>query len=100
MHELAVEVRVCHRTVLHILHDILSWRKLSVRWTPDEISEVQQCNRYAVAQALLDPYQREGDGFLERIVAVDEIWARSYESNLKRQSDEWVHPGSPLHIVL
>ena len=26
---------------------------------------------------------------------MDETWARSYEPNLKRQSNEWKHPGSP-----
>ena len=36
---------------------------------------------------------REGDDFLGRIFAMDETWARSYEPNLKRQSNEWKHPG-------
>ena len=70
--------------MLHSLHDILRYRKLAARWIPHEISEVQQWHRYAVAQALLDRYQREGNDFLERIVAIDETWARSYEQNLKR----------------
>ena len=39
--------------------------------------------------------KREGDDFLGRIVAMDETWTRSYEPNLKRQSNEWKHPGSP-----
>ena len=51
--------------------------------------------QYAVAQALLEWYQREGNDFLRRIVAMDETWARSYELNLKRQSNEWKHSGSP-----
>ncbi|KAJ4445761.1 hypothetical protein ANN_12446 [Periplaneta americana] len=46
-------------------------------------------------KALLHWYQREGDDFLGRIVAMDEAWTRSYEPNLKRQSNEWKHPGSP-----
>ena len=68
-----------------------------------EISEVQQWHRYAV---LVGPvrYQREGDDFLGRIVAIDEISIRSYEPNLKRQSSEWKHPGSSrpkeVHNVL
>ncbi|KAJ4450046.1 hypothetical protein ANN_01453 [Periplaneta americana] len=43
----------------------------------------------------LDWYQREGDDFLGRIVAMDKTWAHSYKPNLKRQSNEWKHPGSP-----
>ncbi|KAJ4447911.1 hypothetical protein ANN_09920 [Periplaneta americana] len=46
-------------------------------------------------KTLLHRYQREGNDFLERIVAMDETWTRSYEPNLKRQSNEWKHPGSP-----
>ena len=79
--ELAAEVGVCHKTVLLILHDILGYRKLAARWIPHEISKVQQWHHFAVAQALLDRYQREGDDFLGRIVAMDETWTRSYEPN-------------------
>ena len=32
---------------------------------------------------------------LNRIIAVDETWARAYEPELKRQSSEWRHQGSP-----
>ncbi|KAJ4438827.1 hypothetical protein ANN_14780 [Periplaneta americana] len=46
-------------------------------------------------KALLHRYQREGDDFLGRIVAMDEAWTRSQEPNLKCQSNEWKHPGSP-----
>ena len=64
MHELAVEVGVCYKPVLHILQDILGYRQRAARWIPHEISEVQQWHHYAVAQALLDWYQREGNDFL------------------------------------
>ena len=90
--ELAAVVGVYHKTVFHIMHDTLGYRKLAAHWIPHEISEVQQWHFSAVAQALLHLYQRD---FLGRIVAVDETWARSYEPNLKRQSNEWKHPGSP-----
>ena len=91
--ELAAEDGICHKTVLHILHEILGYSTLAARWIPHEISEVQQWRRYAVAQALLDRYLK--DDFLGRIVAMDETWARSYEPNLKCQSNEWKHPSSP-----
>ena len=84
---LAAEVGVCHKTVLHILNCILGSRKLAARWITHEISSVQQWHRYEIAQALLDRYQRESEHLLGRIVAMDETWTRSYESNLKRQSN-------------
>ena len=76
--ELAAEVCICHKTVLHIAHDIQVYRKLAAPWIPHKISEMQQWHRYAVAQALLDRYQREVGDFLQRIVAMDETWARLY----------------------
>ena len=93
--ELSAKVGVYHKTVLHILHDILGYRKLAERWIPHEISEVQHRYRCSVAQAFLHRYQREGDDFIERIVAMDETRARSYEPNMKHQSNEWKHLGSP-----
>ena len=95
MHELAVEVGVCHKTLLCILHNILSYCNLATHWIPHEISEVQQWHCYAVTQALLERYQREGDDFLGRIITMDDTWARSYEPNLKLQTNEWKHPDSP-----
>ena len=43
--ELAAEVGVCQKIVLHILHDIPVYSKLAARWIPHEISEVQQWHR-------------------------------------------------------
>jgi len=83
-------------SVLNILHDILGYRKIAAHWVPRTPSEVQKWQRYAIAQDLLNRYQREGDDFLGRIVPLDETWARSYELHLKPQSNEWKHPGSPL----
>ena len=68
--ELAAEVWVCHKTMLHIL----SYCKPETSWIPHEISEVQQGYHYADVQALLDQYRREGDDFLGQIVAMDETW--------------------------
>ena len=93
--ELAADVEVCHKTMLHILHDILGYCKLTAHWIPYEISKVQHWHCYAAIQALLHRYQREGDDFLGQIVTMDETWARSYKPNLKCQSNEWKHPSSP-----
>jgi hypothetical protein len=38
---------------------------------------------------------KDGRQVALRIVTRDEIWARSYEPHLKRQSKKWKHPGSP-----
>jgi len=85
--ELAAEVGICHKTVLHILHDILGYRKIAAHWVSHTLSEVQQWQRYAIAQDLLNQNQREGDDFLGRIVTLDKTWAHLYEPHLKRQSN-------------
>ena len=90
--ELAAEVGVCHRTVL----PILGYRKLSARWY---LMKFPRCNNGIAMQSQRSHWtgtKREEDDFLGRIIAMDEIWTRSYEPNFKRQSNEWNHPGSPL----
>ncbi|KAJ8897807.1 hypothetical protein PR048_003157 [Dryococelus australis] len=42
----------------------------------------------------LECFRREGNGMLNHIIAIDETCARAYEPELKRQSNEWFHPGS------
>ena len=43
----------------------------------------------------LERYKKKGDAFLPRIIALDEAWARAYEPEMKRQSNERRHYGSP-----
>ena len=40
-------------------------------------------------------HEKEREAFLNRIVAIDEIWLHSYEPELKSQSTEWHSPASP-----
>ena len=65
--ELVEEVRLCFKTLPHSLHDIVVTAKLQLH----EISKMQQWHRYAIGKALLDRYQREGEDFLRRFVALD-----------------------------
>ena len=47
-----------------------------------------------IVTQLLYRYDSEGQNFLERIVAVDETWVRSYEPEIRRQSTGWHTPSS------
>ena len=42
----------------------------------------------------LERYQN-GENLLNNIITIDETWVRAYEPELKRQSAEWRHEGSP-----
>ena len=47
VHELAGEVGVCHKTVIHILHNILGYCKLAAHWIPHEM----RCNSDTTMQS-------------------------------------------------
>jgi hypothetical protein len=93
--ELSIEVGLGHQTVWHILENKLHMRKIAARWVPHNLTEAQKWHRYAVAGLHLERYHNEGDAFLQSIFVIDETWARAYKSELKRQSNEWSHQGSP-----
>ena len=38
--------------------------------------------------------------FLWRIITIYETWARAYEPQLKRQSNDWHHHGSPRKVIV
>jgi hypothetical protein len=56
---------------------------------------MQKWLRYDAARNHLERYEREGESFLRRIITLDESCAKSYEPQMKRQSSEWRHYGSP-----
>ena len=87
-HELAAEIWVCHKTVLHIL----DYLKLAASWIPHEISEVQQWHRCAVAQALLSGTKGKVMTFLDEsslwtkpgLAHLNQIW-----NAIKRMETSW-----------
>ena len=58
-------------------------------------TDVQKWQRYDASRMHLQRYEREGNAFLRRIIAIDETWAKSYEPELKHQWNKWRHHGSP-----
>ena len=85
--ELARETGLAHMTVLHILKERLGMRKIASRWVPHDLTEMQKWLRYDAARNHLERYEREGEAFLCRIITLDETWAKSYEPQLKCQSN-------------
>ena len=81
-------------TVLHILKDRLRIKKIASRWVPEDLTNCS--DEYDTTPLKLTGTLRSvGYAFLRRIIVFDETWARSYEPQLKRQSNEWRHYGSP-----
>ena len=70
--------------------------KIDAKWVPHALEPTEQQNwcRYETC-IHLKRNQNEGENFLNNIITVDETWVRAYEPELKRQSAEWRHEGSP-----
>lgn len=93
--ELAQHTGIPASTVRRILRQDLKMRKIAAKWVPHHLHETQKWTRYETCRINLERFHQEGNGMLNRIIAIDETWARAYEPELKRQSNEWRHPGSP-----
>ncbi|PSN44013.1 hypothetical protein C0J52_17227 [Blattella germanica] len=98
--QLANDTRLAPSTVLKILKKHLQMRKIASRWVPHDLTEEHKWLRYDASHTHLERYRREGEGFLRRIITIDETWARAYEPQLKRQSNEWRHHGSPRKVTV
>ena len=70
-------------------------RRVAARWVPHCLTRAQMTDRVETAQTHLNRHENEGDQFINRIVAIDETWLRSYEPESKSQSSEWHTPSSP-----
>lgn len=96
--EIAREIGISHGSVHTILTNKLNMRRVAARWVPHALTTDQKQTRVDIAKQLYKRYEDEGETFLNRIVAIDETWIRSYEPELKRQSSEWHTQGSPRPI--
>lgn len=65
---------VSRTTLLRIVTDTLSYRKLCARWVPKTLTDADKDHRMGCARAFLDRFSREGEDFLSRLVTGDETW--------------------------
>ena len=93
--KIAHELDISHGSAHSILTERLKMRKVAARWVPHMLSDSEKHHRVKMACSLLYRYGEEGDEMLQRIVAIDETWIRSFEPELKRQSSEWHTKDSP-----
>jgi hypothetical protein len=89
--DLMYETGVPRTSLQRILNEIGA-KKIKFRWCPHELTATQKQARYAIAGKHLARYQRE-QGFLNRIVAIDETILKSYDPKDDRQTSEWLIPG-------
>jgi hypothetical protein len=80
-------------SVFHILTNNLQNRKICARWVPHCLTAEQKQKCLETATLLKQRFNVEGQAFLYRIVAIDEMWVRDFEPELKSQSNKY--PSSP-----
>jgi len=70
-------------------------RKLSAKWVPKCLNADQKRQRCQSSEQRLEFFRRDPNGFLSRLVTMDETWLYRYDPETKQQAVEWRHSGSP-----
>ena len=86
--------RYCTGNLHKILREDLHMRKIAAKWVPHALTEQWKWCRYETC-IHLERYQTEGENLLNNFINIDETWVKAYEPELKRQSADWWHEGSP-----
>jgi len=89
--DLEYETGMSHSSLMRLLKEIGA-KKVKSRWLPHELAPRQEQAQHYIAGKHLARYQRES-GFLNKIVAMNEMWIKSYNPEDSRQSSEWLLPG-------
>lgn len=90
---LAEELNLNRETVRKILTEDLSMKKLCAKMVPKNLSVEQKHERMAIAQDCLDQVESDPT-LLGRVITGDESWFFQYDPETKRQSQQWLSPGS------
>ena len=76
--ELQERTGVQAATVRRILHKDLQMRKICAKWVAHHLTQLQKWTHNETCRINLERFQQEGQAMLNRIIAVDETWARAY----------------------
>ena len=98
--ELTNDAGLAPSTVLNILKKWLGMRKITSRWVPYDLTENKKWLGYDEACTHLERYEHKGEAFLRWIITTNKIWARAYESQPKRQSNECHRRRSPQKVTV
>lgn len=101
LREIAEKVKISVMSVWRILHLILGLSLRCARWIPKLLTPAQMKYRVQASQENLNLLSMDKDFFLGQIVDGDESYLHHYEAETKRQSSQWLQPGSqpPLKAI-
>jgi len=94
--EVANCLKISNGSAYEIIRNRLDFHKVCARWIPKQLTILHEQTHLAICQQNLNCYDKEGDAFLDRIIAGDETWVHHYEPDCRRQIMEWKHPQSPI----
>ncbi|GFV53550.1 putative DD34D transposase [Trichonephila clavipes] len=80
--------------VYKIISEDHGMRKICAKLVPKVLTDVQKQNRKTVSKDLLERIEEEPH-FFDNVITGDESWFFQYDSETKRQSNEWHTPQSP-----
>ena len=87
-------LKTMHKFTCTIHCTVILCFKVAARRVPRLLKDTEKERRVAVSRAFLRRYQREGDGFLNRIITTDETWMWLYDPETEDQSAVWMKCGS------
>jgi histone-lysine N-methyltransferase SETMAR len=93
--EIASQPSINQALAYSLVHDNLGFHKVSARWMPKHLTQEHKRNCLDICSCFLERHNREGDNFLNRIIAGDETWIHHYEPETKWQNIQWKHTSSP-----
>ena len=79
LNDTAACLKISHGSAHHIVQDVLQFHKGSARWVPRQLTTELRERRVDACEELLRCFEREGDGFLARIVTGDETWIHFHQ---------------------
>ena len=88
-------IKISRGSVYSIIHDELHMTKVSARWIPRLLTQIQKQNRAECSQELLDLCNADEDNFFSRLITVDESWIHHFDPETKQASMQWKHSASP-----
>jgi len=78
-----------------IIHEDLDTRKLCAKWVPKCLNADKKLQRCQSSEQIWIFFRLDPNDFLSQLVTMDETWLYHYGPEIKQESMEWRHSGSP-----
>ncbi|XP_035215010.1 uncharacterized protein LOC118188628 [Stegodyphus dumicola] len=89
--EMSNELDISHGSVHKIIADQLQFHKVCAGWVPCLLTKEHRGKCFESAWKFLQPYQKEGNEFWDKIMTGDKSWIHQFSPETKHSSFEWKH---------